>query len=162
VIETKEIKTETDLKNSHKIIKESFKTVADDFELTLENCPTSPAFTSYSQLLEIKEKDIKMFGLYLDSKQVGFIAIERAGKSIYYIERLSVLPEFRHKGYGRKLLDFAFNYVKREDGKKISIAIMDNNCLLKNWYIEYGFIETGKRDFKQLPFKVCFMEKKLD
>lgn len=71
--------------------------------------------------------------------KLGFVAIESAGKETYYIERLSVLPEFRNKGYGTKLLDFVFNYVKKVGGEKISIALMDNNVLLKNWYSAYGF-----------------------
>jgi ribosomal protein S18 acetylase RimI-like enzyme len=157
----KEIKNETDLVKSHKLIKESFKTVADDFGLTMENCPANPAFTKYSQLLEMKEEGIKMFGLFLGKQQVGFIAIEYADKGAYYIERLSILPEFRHKGYGTALMDFTFNYVKKAGGERVSVALMDNNILLKNWYIAYGFRETGKKEFDHLPFKVCFMEKEI-
>lgn len=161
MIKIKEIKKEADLINSYKLITESFKTVADDFELTKENCPANPAFSKYDQLLEMKEKGIKMFGLFLEKKQVGFIALEQASEGIYYIERLSVLPESRHNGYGKALLDFAFSYAGETNGKKISIAIMDNNKILKDWYIEYGFWETGKKKFDHLPFKVCFMEKNI-
>lgn len=158
----KEIKTETDLLNSHKLIIGSFKTLADDFGLTIENCPANVAFMEYRQLIEMKEKGIKMFGLFLEGTQIGFVAIESAGKETYYIERLSVLPEFRNKGYGTKLLDFAFNYVKKVGGEKISIALMDNNVLLKNWYSAYGFKETEKKEFDHLPFIVCFMAKDIN
>ena len=33
---------------------------------------------------------------------------------------------------------------------------------LKSWYRRRGFHETGKREFKHLPFVVCFMEKNLN
>jgi len=158
----KEIKNETDLINSHKLIIDSFKTVADDFGLTIENCPTNVAFMKYEQLIEMKEKGIAMFGLFLEGTQIGFVAIESADIETYYIERLSVLPEFRNKGYGTQLMDFAFDYVKKVGGEKISIALMDNNVLLKNWYIVYGFRETGKKQFDHLPFIVCFMAKDIN
>ena len=40
--------------------------------------------------------------------------------------------------------------------------LMDNNILLKNWYMAFGFKETGKREFDHLPVKVCFMEKSIN
>jgi hypothetical protein len=40
MIRIKEIESKTDLKKSHHIIKESFSTVADDFGLTPNNCPS--------------------------------------------------------------------------------------------------------------------------
>jgi len=155
----KEIKTKTDLINSHKLIKDSFITVANDFGLNIKNCPANPAFMKYSQLIEMKEKGIKMFGLFLNNKQAGFIALERADGRIYYIERLSVLPEFRNNGYGTELMNFAFDYVEKSGGERISIALMDNNTLLKNWYRAYGFKVTEKKEFDHLPFIVCYMEK---
>ena len=33
--------------------------------------------------------------------------------------------------------------------------------LLKNWYMSYGFRETGTKAFPHLPFTVCFMEKEI-
>lgn len=58
-------------------------------------------------------------------------------------------------------MNFAFDYVEKADGENISVALMDNNILLKNWYKAYGFRETGKKEFDHLPFKVCFMEKSI-
>jgi ribosomal protein S18 acetylase RimI-like enzyme len=157
----KEIRTKTDLINSHKLIRDSFKTVADDFGLTIENCPANPAFMKYSQLLKMKEEGTKMFGMFSGRKQLGFIAIERADRKTYYVERLSVLPGSRHNGFGRELMDFAFAHVKNNGGEKISVALMDNNTRLKDWYSRYGFKKTGKKEFDHLPFNVCFMEKKI-
>lgn len=127
----KEIKTKTALIKGHKVIVNSFKTVADKFGLTIENCPANPAFMEYGQLIGMKEKGINMFGLFLDENQIGFIAIECADNKTYYIERLSVLPEYRKQGYGTQLVDFAFDYVRKVGGERISIALMDNNVLLK-------------------------------
>ena len=58
-------------------------------------------------------------------------------------------------------MDFVFEYVKKNKGKKVSIAVIDKSIKLKQWYINYGFRETGKKEIKHLPFTVCFLEKEI-
>ena len=43
----REITDARDMKNSVKIIIDSFKTVADEFNLTKRNCPAHPSFISF-------------------------------------------------------------------------------------------------------------------
>jgi ribosomal protein S18 acetylase RimI-like enzyme len=157
----KEIIDLQDMKSSIQIIIDSFKTVAEEFNLTRENCPTHPSFITFKNFMGYKDKGLKFFGLFENYKQIGFIAVEKANDTLYYIEKLSVLPEYRHKGYGKKLINFVFDFVKNAGGEKISIAIIDKSKILKDWYKSNGFIEINKKDFKQLPFTVCFLEKGL-
>ena len=63
----KEISSENDLKNSVKVIKDSFRTVAIEFKLNKKNSPTHPSFVTLRQLTELKRKGIKFFGLFIDS-----------------------------------------------------------------------------------------------
>ena len=141
------------------VIRNSFITVANEFKITKENAPTNPAFTESDSLMKMKEKGIEMFGAYKDDHCVGFVAIEKASEDSYYMEKLAVLPEYRHNGYGKELIDFVFSNVKKSGGKKISIGIINENRKLKDWYIKHGFVETSIKVFKHLPFEVCFMEK---
>jgi ribosomal protein S18 acetylase RimI-like enzyme len=78
------------------------------------------------------------------------------------MERLAVVPEHRHNGYGKELTDFVFKYASSQGGKKVSIGIINENIELKDWYTEYGFTETSIRKYDHLPFTVCFMEKRID
>lgn len=158
-VRIKEIMTEVSLIESLRIIKDSFITVARELDLTEQNCPSNPAFTNLENLKKMKDKGIRMFGLFEERTQIGFVAIEKADDDIYYIERLSVLPGSRHQGYGKFLLDFVFNYAEADGAKKVSIAIVNENLVLKNWYTLYGFVETGLKKYAHLPFTVCFMEK---
>lgn len=48
----------------------------------------------------MKENGIEMYGLYEEDRFVGFVALEKANEEVYWLEKLAVLPEFRHKGYG--------------------------------------------------------------
>lgn len=155
----REITDDTGLKESVKVIRDSFITVANDFCLSEENCPSSPAFISLAKLRELRKKGLRMFGLFCDSRQVGFVAIEGSRDAVYYMEKLAVLPGYRHRGFGKQLIDFVFDHVRGKNGKKVSIGIINKNTILKDWYRAYGFGETGTRQFEHLPFLVCFMEK---
>ena len=123
-IKIREIIDNDYLKESVKVIRDSFIMVANEFCLTEENCLTNPAFIRFEKLKELSEKGVRMFGLFCDDKQSGFVAIKKSDNGIYYLEKLSVPPEYRHKGFGKKLLHFVFDYVKRENGQKVCIGII--------------------------------------
>jgi len=154
-----DISDAADIVISVDVIRDSFRTVAEEFGLTPENCPTHPSFLTLSQLNKLKDKGVRFFGLFLGNNQIGFIAIEKADTSLYYIEKLAVLPEYRHEGYGAKLIGYAFDYIRNYNGKRVSIAIIEEHTILKNWYKELGFEEVEKIKLPYLPFTVCFMER---
>lgn len=157
--EIKIVETDDEINESTRIIRESFMTVADKFRFTKDNAATNPAFLETEDLCKMKEKGIKMFGFYENNVQVGFVAIEKARTDIFYMEKLAVLPRARHKGYGQRLLDFVMQYVEENYGNVVSIGIINDNTILKDWYKNYGFVETELKKFKHLPFDVCMMKK---
>ncbi len=155
----KELSTTKEIKDAVPIIQFSFKTVADDFDLTFDNCPSHPSFITYEKLSDLKKKGLIFIGLFIDDLQIGFIAIEKVNNDLFYIEKLSVLPPYRHNSYGRKLIDYAIMHVKNMKGKKISIGIINEHSVLKKWYNTIGFNEVMTKHYDHLPFTVCFMEK---
>lgn len=150
--------TEEETLNSTDVIRESFYHIAKDFNLTEEKHPHFAAFITRDILEEAFLRGVEMFGLFIESKQVGFVALEKKDNSAYYIKMLSVLPEYRHNGYGRMLLDYSLKMVKEYDGSKILIFLIFENKILLNWYEQYGFIQTGLRKLDNLPFTNCDME----
>ena len=157
----REIANENEMENSVKVIVDSFQTVAVEFNLTKDNCPTHPSLVTMKQLNEMKRKGLKLFGLFEDDVQVGFVAVEKKKNKVFNLEKLAVLPEYRHKGYGGKLVEFTEEYVKNAGGDKLSIGIINEHAVLKKWYEGKGFTETSVMKFEHLPFTVCFMEKPL-
>ncbi len=139
------------------IIRDSFITVANDLMLTKENAPTNPAFIDTAALRKMYDKQLDMFAVTEENVTVGFVAIEKAADDTFYMEKLAVLPAFRHKGYGRAIMDFVFERVRSSGGKRVSIGIINENEVLKNWYTNYGFVDTEIKVFKHLPFTVCLM-----
>ncbi|MBN2011452.1 GNAT family N-acetyltransferase [candidate division KSB1 bacterium] len=160
----KEIVSTEQLLESVSVLQNSFETVARLYKLTEQNCPTNAAFITAEKLISLKQKPVIMFGLYENSRQIGFVALEKSTSKnhVYYLEKLAVLPEYRHRGYGNLLMDHCVNYVRDHAGEKISIGIIFEHQLLKKWYENYGFVSTGLKSFKHLPFTVCFMEKTIE
>ena len=141
----------------------SHGTVAEEFGFTKDNNPSNNAFIDTPSLRFQLKKGIDLYAMSLDDKFIACIAIEKSLKEpgTFYIEKVSVIPEYRNRGYGVKMMDFAQLKIKELGGKTVSIALIDSNTKLKNWYIAQGFSETGYKDFDHLPFRVCFMNKQL-
>jgi diamine N-acetyltransferase len=158
----KELKSEQDFIECTEVIQKSFKTVADDFNLNQANAPTHPSNLTITSLKESVEKGIVFYGLHIHDKMIGCIGIEQSlEKHKFHIEKVAVLPEKRHNGHGKMLMDFACEKIHKNDGKLISIGIINENIVLKKWYTDYGFVQKGLKRFDHLPFEVCFMEKEL-
>jgi len=157
------INPSTDLSAIVHVLNVSHGTVAKDFGFTKDNNPTNNAFIDESTLKTQLNKGIDLYAMSMNSQLIGCIAIEKSAKETdtFYIEKVSVVPAFRNQGFGVKLMDFAVAKIKELGGKSVSIALIDSNTKLKNWYCSQGFIETGTKDFEHLPFRVCFMNKQI-
>ena len=155
------IEPNQDVSEIVRVLNLSHGTIAEDFNFTKEDNPTNNAFIDEKTLREQLNNGIELYGLKMNNRLVGCIAIEKSKREpgTYYIEKVSVLPEFRHQGIGVRLMDFATAKIKDAGGQIISIALIDSNTKLKKWYLSQGFIETGFKDFEHLPFRVCFMRK---
>ena len=143
------------------IINKSFMTVANEFGYTKENVPNFPAFIEPNIIENDKKKGTKIFGYKKNKIIVGCIGYIKYTDEIYEIKRLAVLPEYRHQGIGKKLLQYNENIIKKNHGKIIEAHIVNNNERLKQWYIKNGYEEKGIEEIKGLPFKVCIMLKEI-
>jgi ribosomal protein S18 acetylase RimI-like enzyme len=161
-IRIKEITAGDQLENLRGVLQAAFGTVAAEFYLTRENAPSNPAFITLPALKKSLDRGLIMFGLFRRGELIGCIGIEDSKKdNVFFIERVAVLPEHRHNGFGKKLMDFALETIKERNGRKISIGIIDENTVLKEWYQQQGFSPVAVKRFPHLPFTVAFLEKKL-
>ncbi len=157
------IDPEKDLNQLLEVIRTSFLTVAEMFGLSEDNAPTNPAFLTLERLEAAIRNDVTFLAAKEEEKIVGCVGIE-PGKDagIFYLERLAVLPQHRHQKIGARLLESAFDEIKNRGARKISIGIIDENTVLKQWYEQFGFAIQSIKQFSNLPFTVCFLEKRLD
>lgn len=155
----KKINIEKYINELTQLIRESFITVAKEFGLTRNNAPTNPAFISSKSIIKsLSDKNIDYFGFFKYGNLIGCYALENAGKGTYYLEKLAVKPQERHKGIGTILVLDSFKNAKSAGNKKVSIGIIDNQEILKNWYKNLGFVEVRKKNHSHLPFTVCYLE----
>lgn len=143
------------------VIRTSFATVAKEFNLTRENCPTHPSFIKSEKLYFQFEKGCPMFCYEKGDKIIGYFSLVPQGDSSIELNNLSVLPEYRHCGIGEEMVMFAAKTAKQMKAEKLEISIVEENSRLKNWYIQLGFKDLGTQKFEHLPFMVGFMEKEL-
>ena len=134
------------------VIHKSFETVADAFGLTRENCPKHPSFLPLSFLETQMNWGWKMYGLYAGKKIIGYMSLSKEGEDVFELHNLAVLPEYRHKGFGKLLLDHAKLVVSSLNGSTIKIGIIEESEVLKDWYITNGFCHIGTKKFDHLPF----------
>ncbi len=139
------------------VIREGFLTVAREFGLTEQNCPSNGAFMQTERLQRDFVGGNLMYGYCAEEAIVGFAEMSKKPEGLFTIEKLSVLPKHRHNGYGRTLIDFCRQTAKASNGVKLSIGIIEENARLKAWYQTLGFVSTGTRKFEHLPFTVGFM-----
>ena len=149
---------ENKLSDCLEVIHLSFATVADEFGLNSENCPTNGAFMPLERLENDFKKGNLMFAICEGKKAVAFMQLSKNGSGAIEMEKIAVLPQFRHNGHGKKLLDYAKQKSKELGATKITIGIIEENVRLKNWYESNGFIHKGTKMFPHLPFTVGFME----
>lgn len=140
------------------VIRTSFATVADEFGLTEQNAPLNPTFLKVETLRQRLKEGYLMYGLYESEQLVGYVSISKIDENYCMLHNLAVLPEHRHKGYGKQLLDFCKVKVKQLNGNKIIIDIIEENTVLKNWYLQNGFVHLYSKKIGHLPFTIGFME----
>lgn len=157
------ISPESDLAAVVKVLNRSHGTVAQQFGFTRETNPSNNAFIDEATLRTQLHAGINLYGLTVEGELVGCIAVEKSTTETdtYYIEKVSVLPEYRHRGFGIGLMDFATALIREAGGRFVSIALIDSHPVLKSWYLSQGFEQTGVKAYAHLPFSVCFMRKEL-
>jgi ribosomal protein S18 acetylase RimI-like enzyme len=143
------------------ILNRSFLTVAKTFGYTAEQVPSFPAFIDSSVIVGQLQEEFKIFGAKIDNAIVGCAGYKFIDGTTSVIERLAVLPEYRHRGIGKYLLEYIENIIKTDKGKIIELSMVDNNLVLKNWYKRFGYRELRIEEYPQLPFKVCVLQKRL-
>ena len=98
----------SDFSLAAEVIRTSFSTVAKDFGITEQNCPRHTSFITAEEIQKNFDWGWLMYGLHEGNKLVGYISISKSRETsdVYEIHNVAVLPEYRHKGYGKQLLDF--------------------------------------------------------
>ena len=145
------------------VIRRSFQTVADEFGFTEENAPRFTAFATTEERL-LRQMDCEHRLMYLDEEDgtvCGYYSLLILGKDTCELGNLSVLPEYRHRGIGNKLLTHAMEKAREQQCSIMNLSIVEENTVLRKWYERSGAIHTGTEKFDFFPFTCGYMEVRL-
>ncbi len=143
------------------IIRASHMDVAQKFNLTLENCPKHPSNCSVDWVEADFKRGVKYYIFEHSGLPKGCMALEHASADVCYIEKISVLREYRSNGFGKKLVNHAIDTARSLGAKAISIGTIAEFTQLNEWYQNIGFVKVEVKEFEHLPFQVLLMRYEL-
>jgi len=140
-----------------RLIRRSFRDVAERFGLTLQNCPANPSNCTEDWVSAAMQKGVVYWVLESDGEPVGCAALERADGDACYLQRLAVLPQHRRQGYGAALVGHVLAQAKGMGLRRVDIGIIAQDEGLRRWYEGLGFRAGERRRFDHLPFEVLLV-----
>lgn len=143
------------------IVSEANKDVAELFKINMEKTPKHPSFCTKDWVLSDFKRGEEYFIYKEEGVVKGCVAFEQADSDTAYLNRLSVLPSYRHNGIGADLVRHILDYSEIKNLQIVSIGIIAEHEVLKNWYLDLGFIEGDTIKFEHLPFNVKYMRYEL-
>lgn len=143
------------------IVSRANKDVAQLFGLNRENCPKHPSFCTTDWILSGFSRGEEYFFYGNELIHTGCVAFEQPDPDTAYLNRLAVLPEYRHRGIGAALVNHILEYAASKHIQTVSIGIIAAHTVLKSWYLGLGFIEKETQTFEHLPFEVTYLQSEL-
>ncbi len=142
------------------LIRECFQTVADEFGLTEENAPRFTAFsvTEEKLLHQLEDERRPMFVCELNGTPCGYYSLRFLENGECELNHLAVLPAFRHRGIGQRLLSHARSAAAEACCTVMNIGIIEENRRLRAWYGQNGAVHTGTEKFPFFPFTCGYMK----
>jgi len=153
--------TGDDIPQCVEVIRESFATVAEEFNITRENAPRFTAFaTDAARLAWQLHEGRPMYKFVRNGEIVGYYSLHVQGEECE-LNNLCVLPDYRHAKIGEALLRHSFSEAEQCGCNRMNLGIVEENIRLRDWYARYGFVHTGTKKFRFFPFTCGYMTRKL-
>lgn len=143
------------------IVSESNKDIAQKFKITKKNNPKHPSFYTKKWVLADIKKGEEYFIFKEKDINKGCVAFEQPNNTTAYMNRLCVLPMYRHNKIGQSLISYILEYSRSKNIHMVSIGIIADHHVLKAWYSTLGFTEVKTQKFDHLPFDVTYMKYEL-
>lgn len=111
-------------------------------ELTVDELQHCAAFWDFPNKLAkpIENGEKKAFAYKIDGSFVGGCALSVTEEACGHFSYFSVAPDFRGKGIGSSLLDFAEKYFKEKGICKIRLHVDKDNSDAIRLYVRKGFV----------------------
>lgn len=139
------------------VIGAAFADVAKRLGLTRENCPSHTAFLSSDEVRRGMGFGNRYFKAFDGAELCGAVAIRLPREGVSILEKVAVLPPFRHHGIGRLLVEHGLDEARRAGASAVEIGIIASQTKLRGWYERFGFTALRQSQYPHLPFDVLQM-----
>ena len=158
----REVKRE-DIPTCVTLIRSSFMTVADKYGITKENAPRFTAFAISDDRLywHMDQEHRPMFVAEEGGVLCGYYSLLIQENRDCELNNLAVLPQYRHRGIGKQLLEHSYTTAKNLGCHIMNIGIVEENTVLRKWYEENGAIHIGTKKFDFFPFTCGYLKREL-
>lgn len=137
--------------------REAFRDVAERLGLTPENCPGQAAFCTAETVLADMAEGMSYRVLEHEGRPYGCVATGSRVPDTVYMKRLCVLPEYRHHGFGRMLVEWVIAEAQRLHRSRVEFGVFADNKPLVRWYEGLGFTVTDTRQFEGFLLPIAIM-----
>ncbi len=158
----REVKRE-DIAACADLIRSGFMTVADEYGFTEENAPRFTAFSISEDTLHrhMHEEHRPMFVAEENGVLCGYYSLLVQGNGECELNHLAVLPQYRHHGIGKQLLEHSYAVAKSMGCNAMIIGIVEENTILRKWYEQNGAVHIGTSKLPSFPFTCGYLKREL-
>jgi N-acetylglutamate synthase-like GNAT family acetyltransferase len=140
------------------IVRASFQDVADRLKVTPENCPVFVAFIQPDRVRKEMDEGTQFYFAHVDGRRVGCVGMQPMNDDECKLRRLAVMPDHRHHGLGRMLVEHVLTLARRRKMQRVVLGMVYKCVRLRKWYESFGFTTTHKKQFDHIPFDVAYMK----
>lgn len=112
------------------------------------------AFTQGKIRGELQNPESHFYFIYDDDQLAGYLKVnigsaqsEDMGSDSLEVERIYILEAFHNKGFGKALLNLAYDIARAEQKKKVWLGVWEKNENALGFYRKQGFKKTGSHSF---------------
>jgi len=107
------------------------------------------------QLILEDSKVGSIFVLKEDGSVVGMVSLlwtisTALGGKVAFLEDMIIKPEYRGKGYGKQLVDYAIAHAKKVTCKRITLLTDTDNDAAQHFYKRLGFHDSSMKPMRLL------------
>ncbi|MDO8627060.1 MAG: GNAT family N-acetyltransferase [Candidatus Diapherotrites archaeon] len=88
---------------------------------------------------KVFKKKLSIFLELEKNKIVAYVEIENLNETTARINAIAVIPEFRRKGLGKKLIKYALQNIEEKGFDYALLLVKTHNEIAKNLYKKFGF-----------------------
>ncbi|MDZ7371834.1 MAG: GNAT family N-acetyltransferase [candidate division KSB1 bacterium] len=139
------------------VIGASFRQFAEKYPEHTRHSSVYPLLPSPEWVRKTMTRGAEYFLLRQEERPIGCAALIKINAEILFMDRLSVLPEFRREGYGKYLVHHCLQTAQKRGAKRVETGVPADLTELVEWYRSLGFRFKQLARFNELPFTVAFL-----